>query len=142
MKKLVSLFVFAIMVVSTNASAVLVETKIAQLAVLHDSGLVLVYVDPSIDLDVLAQAEGGENTCHDHANIYDKANTPHLWAEWGNYMSFRVDRFLGQEYMSLLSLAFAANKTVTLASTAATAEAGGCADQSYTLTLNYFKVKY
>jgi len=131
------------MAVSSSASAISFDTKITQILLSNDSATAFIYVDSSIDLDVLAAAAAGEGTtCHDHANVYTKESSPHIWAEWGNYVSFNTTRFMGQEYLSLLSMAFAANKTVTLVTGPVTAEAGGCADQSMTLTLNYFKVKY
>jgi hypothetical protein len=61
-------------------------------------------------------------------------NAPSCHGSNGDYMSFKMDRPMSKEYLSLLMLAFAAEKTVTLFSH------GVCVDQSISETLSYLLV--
>ena len=61
-------------------------------------------------------------------------NAPSCHGSNGDYMSFKMDRPMSKEYLSLLMLAFAAEKTVTLVSH------GICVDQSVSETLSYLLV--
>lgn len=53
----------------------------------------------------------------------------------GDYISFSMDRPMAKEYLSLLMMAFASDKTVVFSTK------DGCFDQSNSVTLNYFIVQ-
>jgi hypothetical protein len=61
-------------------------------------------------------------------------NAPACHDSNGNYISYKMNRPMAKEYLSLLMTAFVAKKTVTFRT------AGDCIDQSVSDTLFYFSV--
>ena len=69
--------------------------------------------------------------------IYPKGgvtNAPSCHGSNGDYLSFRMNRPMAKEYLSMLMMAFAAQKTVSFRTT------GDCRDQSVSETILYFAV--
>lgn len=69
--------------------------------------------------------------------IYPKGgvnNPPACHGSNGDYLSYRMNRPMAKEYLSVLMMAFAAQKTVSF-----TTE-GNCIDQSVSETIRYFVV--
>jgi hypothetical protein len=69
--------------------------------------------------------------------VYPKGgvqNPPPCHGSNGDYLSFKMDRPMAKEYLSVLMMAFAANKTVWFRTD------GACNDQSVSETIRYFKV--
>ncbi|MEX2964570.1 hypothetical protein [Microbulbifer sp. TYP-18] len=86
------------------------QVKIHSLLIVEGTNLVYIY------------PEGGVN------------NPPSCHGSNGDYISFSMDRPLAKEYLSMLMMAFAAQKTVTLFTK------GDCIDQSVSETLSYIHV--
>ena len=84
--------------------------KISQILLYEDSNLVYIY------------PEGGVQ------------NPPACHGSNGNYLSFKLDRPMAKEYLSLLMMAFAAQKTVWFRTHR------DCVDQSVSDTIMYIKV--
>lgn len=61
-------------------------------------------------------------------------NPPACHGSNGDYLSFRMDRPMAKEYLSVLMMAFAASKTVSFNTE------GACVDQSVSDTIRYFSV--
>ncbi len=61
-------------------------------------------------------------------------NPPDCHGSNGDYLSFKMDRPMAKEYLSVLMMAFSANKTVSFRT------AGDCIDQSVSETIRYFTV--
>ena len=84
--------------------------KISQILLYEDGNLVYIY------------PEGGVQ------------NPPACHGSNGNYLSFKLDRPMAKEYLSLLMMAFAAQKTVWFRTHR------DCVDQSVSDTIMYIKV--
>ena len=61
-------------------------------------------------------------------------NPPPCHGSNGDYLSFSMGRPMAKEYLSVLMMAFAANKTVSFRTE------GACIDQSISETIRYFSV--
>jgi hypothetical protein len=78
--------------------------------------------------------------------LYEGGNLVYIWVEGGvtnppachgsngDYMSFSMARPMAKEYLSMLMMAFAANKTVFFRTD------GACTDQSVSETIRYISV--
>jgi hypothetical protein len=63
------------------------------------------------------------------------SNPPSCHGSNGDYLTFKMDRPMAKEYLSVLMMAFAAQKTVEFRT------AGACVDQSVSETILYFAVR-
>lgn len=84
--------------------------KIKEILVFEDGNLIYIY------------PEGGVQ------------NPPACHGSNGDYLSFSMSRPMAKEYLSVLTAAFMANKTVWFRTD------GACTDQSVSDTIRYFKV--
>ncbi|WP_335900553.1 hypothetical protein [Shewanella algae] len=62
-------------------------------------------------------------------------NPPACHGSNGDYLTFKMDRPMAKEYLSVLMMAFAAQKTVEFRTE------GACIDQSVSETIRYFAVR-
>ncbi|QDO86845.1 hypothetical protein FM037_24655 [Shewanella psychropiezotolerans] len=97
--------IFISMRVDANTTA-----KIAQILMYEQGNIIYIY------------PEGGVN------------NPPACHGSNGDYLSYKMDRPMAKEYLSMLMLAFAAQKVVSFRT------AGACVDQSVSETILYFTV--
>lgn len=90
------------------------------------------YSDTTAKIDRILMYEDG-----DLVYIYPVGgvqNKPACHGSNGDYLSFRMSRPMAKEYLSVLMMAFVAQKTVRFYT------AGACIDQSMSETVRYFAV--
>jgi len=109
MKKLI-LFMFAISVVISTSANANTAAKISKILMYEAGNIIYIY------------PEGGVQ------------NPPTCHGSNGDYLSYKMDRPMAKEYLSVLMMAFAAQKMVSFRT------AGDCVDQSVSETINYFTV--
>jgi len=107
MKKLLILAIAAVFASSAEANTV---AKIEKILMYEGGNIVYIY------------PEGGVQ------------NPPACHGSNGDYLSFKMDRPMAKEYLSVLMMAFTANKTVSFRTE------GDCIDQSVSETITYFTV--
>ena len=109
MKKLLQMFLLLSVIVSCGATAD-TTAKIAKILMFEQGNLLYVY------------PEGGVQ------------NPPSCHGSNGDYLSYKMDRPMANEYLSVLMTAFVAKKTVWFRT------ARDCVDQSVSDTIMYFMV--
>lgn len=122
MKKFLGMLLLAAMSCSTMASTLTLTTKIDKILVSEDNGLMYVY--PSADIETTFGQS--LNACHDQT----------AYGSWGNFVTYRLTRPNSQEYISLMSMAFATNKTIDLVLD------NNCTELGVSVALSYIRVHY
>ena len=100
----------------------MLTTKIDKILVSEDNGLMYIY--PSVDIET--QFGESLNVCHDQS----------AYGSWGNFVTYRMSRARSQEYISLISMAFATNKTIDLVLV------NDCTELGVSVALSYIRVHY
>jgi hypothetical protein len=84
-------------------------------------------------IDKILMYEQGDNIVYIYP-VGGVTNPPACHGSNGDYLTFKMDRPMAKEYLSVLMMAFAAQKTVVFRT------AGACVDQSVSETILYFTV--
>lgn len=103
------------------------------LALLFSTFSCITYADTTGKIQKILMFEQGPNLVY----IYPEGgvqNPPPCHGSNGDYLSFKMDRPMAKEYLSVLMMAFAAQNTVFFRT------ANDCIDQSVSENLTYFAV--
>ena len=84
-------------------------------------------------IDKILMYEQGGNLVYIYP-VGGVTNPPKCHGSNGDYLTFKMDRPMAKEYLSVLMMAFAAQKTVVFRT------ASACVDQSVSETILYFTV--